>query len=544
MRDRLLGDDSLEENASAPMMALEAWNRSSTLAKLLIAGAALRLLAAWGSPGYLMHDDHFLVIEAAASWADGEDYNLWLPWNQIEAGLDPEAHPANFFYVGSQFVMISLLKAVGITVPADIALVLRLLHALWSLLIIYYTYKIAERLGGAKAALWSGAMATGWAWMPLLSVHQLVEMVCIPPLLFATWSLVRSERSEWNWSHLLAAGLGLGIATGIRFQCGLFGVGWAIALALPHRSNGKWTKWNYSQLNESIKLGFISLSVFSLTQIQDVFIWGEPFFQLRAYFGYNTTHALNYPQGPWHQYLWTLMGLATPPLAFALLFGLTKKPNQLAHWRWLAWGALAFFLFHSGYSNKQERFILPLVPFIAVLGSIGWLTWKDQSGWWSRHKNLERGLVYWSIGFNLLLAIGLCFVFSKKSRVEAMQVLYERGDLKNFAVVEADGGTMPPRFYSGKWSPYYVFHADADAEGERRTLCKLASEREFPNYLLFYGEAHLGEAVAAYKEVFPGMTFVAHVQPGRFDRFIAWLNPINQVERVAIYSIAEERCCE
>ena len=45
----------------------------------------VRLFAVFFSQGYLMHDDHFLVIEAAQSWVDGYDYNNWLPKNRNEA---------------------------------------------------------------------------------------------------------------------------------------------------------------------------------------------------------------------------------------------------------------------------------------------------------------------------------------------------------------------------------------------------------------------------------------------------------------------------
>ena len=33
---------------------------------ILLVGLALRILAAFNSPGYLMHDDHFLVVEVGA----------------------------------------------------------------------------------------------------------------------------------------------------------------------------------------------------------------------------------------------------------------------------------------------------------------------------------------------------------------------------------------------------------------------------------------------------------------------------------------------
>jgi hypothetical protein len=485
-----------------------------------------------------MHDDHFLVVEAAASWTDGEDYNLWLPWNQIERGLEPQPHPANFFYVGTQFVALSALKAMGISAPQDLAQALRLLHGLYSLLLIVFTYRIAEALGGRKIAWWAGGLVAIWGWMPLLSVHQLVEVVCIPPLLFGAWQLVRTPRSGWTTKQLIAAGVGLGLATGLRYQCGLFGVGWGLAMLWPTDGMKR------LELKPPFTLAISSLFVFSLTQLPDVLVWGEPFVQLRAYFGYNTTHAMNYPQGPWHQYIWTVLGLATPPAGFALVWGLASRRVKSEHWRWLLWGGLAFFLFHSGYSNKQERFILPVIPFIAVLGSAGWAAWLERSEWWGKRPGAMRWLVGWTIGFNLVCAIGLSFVYAKKSRVEAMDLLHERGDLRNFAIVQVDGGTLPPRFYAGKWVPYYTFDNQSDPAGERNTLCKLAPERPFPNYLLFYGDAHLGEAVQAFKAEWPGLRFVANVAPGRFDRFLAWLNPINRAERVVVYAVDEAACCD
>ena len=66
---------------------------------ILIVAAVLRITTAIFSEGYLMHDDHFWVVEAAASWSEGEDYNNWLPWSQEKLGLDPKPHYANIFDV-------------------------------------------------------------------------------------------------------------------------------------------------------------------------------------------------------------------------------------------------------------------------------------------------------------------------------------------------------------------------------------------------------------------------------------------------------------
>ena len=78
----------------------------------LLVGLVLRLAAAWWSTGYLMHDDHFLVVEVGASWSDGEDYNDWLPWNQDGT---PEPKPGNFAYPGLQMLLFDLFDWTGPT---------------------------------------------------------------------------------------------------------------------------------------------------------------------------------------------------------------------------------------------------------------------------------------------------------------------------------------------------------------------------------------------------------------------------------------------
>lgn len=76
----------------------------SSLKTILFAGLVIRLIAAVFSEGYGMHDDHYLVIEAAGSWVDGHDYNHWLPWTQTEV-IKPEGH--SFTYVGINFKCLS-----------------------------------------------------------------------------------------------------------------------------------------------------------------------------------------------------------------------------------------------------------------------------------------------------------------------------------------------------------------------------------------------------------------------------------------------------
>ncbi|HRP00811.1 MAG TPA: hypothetical protein PLN54_15385, partial [Flavobacteriales bacterium] len=119
------------------------WMHERPLAALTLIALLPRLVAAFFSGGYFAHDDHFLIIEAAGSWVDGYDYNYWLPWNQ---GENPRPSGHSFFYVGLHYLLFSGLKAVGIADPKVLMVVVRLVHALWSLVVVRVGYRIALRL--------------------------------------------------------------------------------------------------------------------------------------------------------------------------------------------------------------------------------------------------------------------------------------------------------------------------------------------------------------------------------------------------------------
>ena len=75
------------------------------------------------------HDDHFLVIEVAQSWTDGSDYNNWLPGS---GNTQPSGH--SFFYCGLHYLFFSVLQFLGVVNPEVKMFLVRLVHALLSLL--------------------------------------------------------------------------------------------------------------------------------------------------------------------------------------------------------------------------------------------------------------------------------------------------------------------------------------------------------------------------------------------------------------------------
>ena len=230
-----------------------------------------------------------------------------------------------------------------------------------------------------------------------------------------------------------------------------------------------------------------------------------------------------------------------PPASVMLLWGAFHRGRSAPGIWWRVVVPIAgFLIFHSAYINKQERFILPVVPALIVVGWIGWQTWSQRSQWWNRHRQLERGLwgAFWVIS-SVLMAASLPYS-GKHSRVKAMEFLYAQG-AENFAMVQVDSGAMPPQFYSGKWNSY---HIDNRREQLRpplqvaKTWC--ASP---PGFILFQGDRHLGEAVSQYKAAMPGLRYVTTIAPSRTDRWLHELNPINSVERIMIYATGDALPC-
>src|SRR5438874_8316462 len=112
------------------------WNQRPLLC-IMIGGAFFRLLAVLFSKGYGMHDDHFLVIEAAQSWVDGADYNNWLP-TITKSVTTPSGH--SLLYPGLHYLLFKLLQFLGMYEPQSKMYVVRFIHAAFSMTIVYFGY--------------------------------------------------------------------------------------------------------------------------------------------------------------------------------------------------------------------------------------------------------------------------------------------------------------------------------------------------------------------------------------------------------------------
>ncbi|MDX1629990.1 MAG: mannosyltransferase, partial [Fulvivirga sp.] len=186
---------------------------------ILVIALAIRLLAAFFSKGYAFHDDHFDVIKVAQDWIQGIPH--WID--------DPVPPNHSMFYAAINAGILYVAELIGITGPQAKMTVVRLLHAVYSLLIVYLGYKIALKLSTRGYAVTVGLMLALLWFMPYLGVKNLVEMVCIPPLMGAFYILLKDEVKLTTW---LLAGMLMGLAFAFRLHTIIFAGGLGLVMLL------------------------------------------------------------------------------------------------------------------------------------------------------------------------------------------------------------------------------------------------------------------------------------------------------------------------
>ncbi len=493
------------------------WNEHP-LTLIMSLAIIFRLVSIIFARGWGMIDDHFLVIEASQSWVDGYDYNSWLPGSPDNHG--PTGH--NFFYPGIHFLLFAFFKLIHLSDPQLKMIIVRLLHASFSLLTVWYGYRITEKIGSKKAAAIAGLLIAIYWFMPWMSVRNLAEMVSIPFLVLSIWFIVREEHPRRPILVYMLAGLFFGFAFILRPQTASFAIGVGIALLISR-------KWK-----EAVTMipGFLLPPLLFQGGV-DYFIWGQPFVEVSTYIGYNLSGKDAYIVLPWYNYFLVILGLLIPPVSLFLFFGYLRSWKK--HFLIFLPVAL-FFILHSYIANKQERFILPVIPFIIMLGSIGWLEFSDRSVFWAKHRKLLRGcwIFFWII--NLALLPFVTGMYSKRARVESMAYLSRYPDISEIMV--ADQNNKPelfPLFYLNQWPHIYEELKDQETTDSLLVnVSKMKSDRQ-PRFILFTGDDNLSERIIKARQYFPYLVYETTIETGLVDKVMHRLNPINKNKRVYIY---------
>ncbi len=480
---------------------------------ILIAALVIRILAAIFSKGYGMHDDHFVVIETASSWSDGIDNSGWLSWSEQSIGK-PQGH--SFTYVGLNYVFFKVCKAVGFSDPQVLMTLNRLVHAGLSLLVVFFGIKITEKLSNRKNAVTVGwLLALLWV-MPFLSIRNLVEMASIPFLTWGFWLLLKEEKN----SNYLYAGLLIGVAISFRYQIAIF----AIAIAAYYFFKWKWKPFFW------FCLGVVAM--FSATQgIVDTIVWGYPFAEFIGYATYNMNEGTQYlPNSNYFMYFLVLMGLLLFPFGLLMMTGFfrTWKTQSI-----LFIPTLAFILFHTFYPNRQERFVLSVLPFFIILGVIGFEKLREKS-FWNKTWNVSTK-IFWFL--NIILFSLLSFTYTKMSRVEAMYSLYGNKMNKERILLEGSAETKPsmmPQYYANSWDCEFTDRIDSS-----QTLN--VNEGAEYDYIFFFGEENIQKRIHAYKSIYPKIKLLKVCPPSSLDVLLRKMNKHNANQYIEVWKTNANR---
>lgn len=504
---------------------------------IILVAFAVRLLAVFFSKGFGMHDDHFLIIESSKSWIEGGDYNRWLPWSQSTDTPVPSGH--SFFYPGLMYCLFGFLKLIGIESLNVQMYFVRLLHALWSLLIVYYGYRITEKYTNKQTANVAGWALALYFFMPWLAVRNLVEVVAIPFLMAATWLYVKDENPKW--SRVLCVGILMGLAMSVRYQVMFFIGGFGLALLIMKR-------WRDTVV---YAIGVI-LSFCVIQGIPDMILWHRPFAEFWEYISYNFDNSTTYFNQPWYNYLLVILGLMLPPISVFIFGGFLYE--------WKKWTlflpSFAFLFFHSCFPNKQERFILTIFPFIIFIGIIGiydyWQKHRPEVEKSTSHMSFrpERSgveksrlkkvfcICLWiSLILNIIAIIPTTIHYSKKARVESMVCLsnYPESEYYILEGMLTNGVRMPVEAYAD-----HFFKAHGEVYQGKGWDTEAGFIKNNPiAFVLFEGEENLDERLAEAQKYIPNLVFEAKCEESFLDALVQAINPVNENYPIIIYRNAD-----
>ena len=496
---------------------VRAWVAAHPLAALLLVGTLLRLLAACFSPGFLAADDHHVLVDHA---------------DRLAAGIPlPHSYQRSFLYPWAVSLVMTAARAAGITAPATEMLVIRLLQGAVSLLAIVLVFRILERRADRESAVLGGLLVSALFVFPVTSVHQFEEVACQVPLLAGCWWVVRGEDARKHapaWG--LLAGLAIGTALILRFQL--------LAFVLPLLAI-TWFR-RPRDIAPAVTLGL--LLVLGVQCASNWQINGDPWFSLRRYYGPMmaapdalATDAGGYPSGPPWQYLLTLLWMFLPPFSLVALAAMIHGGRRLLL---LGLPALAFLVGHSVIANKQERFLLPILPVLALLAGAGFAevrTWFDRRGW----PGLYRGLWAWAGSLNALLLVVSLFTYGKKDRVAPLVAIERHHDARAVVVAQYAYTFKVPAYYLGRPRPPLVIFSRRDSmavDAER-----LRNGPLWPNYLVLYSNDVPGDSAALTSTLAAPLTRVATISPSLGDWLAHQANPGHNKARLAVvYQIGPE----
>ncbi|MEA1979756.1 MAG: glycosyltransferase family 39 protein [candidate division Zixibacteria bacterium] len=487
------------------------------LATIMISALLVRLLAVIYSKGYMASDDHFETIAIAYDWLRYGVFNSdgLLAWAKNPPSELNRFPLYNLILLGQM----KILRFFGVVSLDNMMYFIRAVHAILSLIPVYIYYRLTlDITKSAKFALIAGLVGALHFGVPFLSVRNLIEVVGGHFWIVAIYAIYKYQFTRTN-NWLITAGLFTGLAWMVRFQ---------IALAVIPVPFLLW--FQYRELKPVI---YYSLSVFLMiliSALSDYWLLGKfagttislIFGAINGQSMYNTTVFI-YPL--------EIIFFFIPPLSIILIIFAFKKKFWNKHLI-LTISTLSFIVFHTMLSNRQERFMIPIIPVLILIFIFTlWHQYKEKI-YLFKNKKMYLSIISFTLIVNFTLLILFTFNFWHKGLVEPMSWIeqnYDSASPAKIAFVSPTKRELYPFDYAGytKVDTLCVFDWDE--------LGKIKSSNFIADYYVIYPPN--SNELKKYKEIIESevgsLREIYYSSPSRIDRILHYLNPRHNAKNEA-----------
>jgi hypothetical protein len=319
------------------------------LALALAVGTALRLWAAFTNYAVFHPDEVHQSLEPAHRLVFGYGYQSW----EYAQGA------RNWTFAGLLAGLMGLTALVHLDVPWVYLGLIRVVLCGASMATAAGAYRLARELAAGRTAAACAASVVALSVVLIyFAPRAFSDSAAVLPVAVG---LATALPSASHRRHLWLGASLLGLATLIRLQSGIFCAGLIVVLACQRR-------WR-----ATLEASIVLLSWAGLYGLIDWLTWGGWFHSAITYVAFNLRSSSSFGTAPLTYYfttIWTAIG----PLA--LLVGLLAVVGA-SRAKGLAAMVFGYGLLHCLLPHKELRFILPILPLLAVLAALGLQTVLD-----------------------------------------------------------------------------------------------------------------------------------------------------------------------
>ena len=307
------------------------------------------LIAAYTSFGFHHPDEHFQILEFANYWSGLSQNTSILPWEytaQIRPWFQPMIHG----------IAIRFFSFINFYNPFSLVFGFRIFYSFLNILSIWYLWLALKRKFLLDPILF---VFISMIWFfPYIHVRTSSENLSG---IFITFAFAYYfDHRKYFWTGIL-----FGFAFLARYQVALGIFGFGLALLIRDR------KVTLSHL----KLISAFLIPVGFGIILDRLGYGNWVFTAYRYFKVNLIDgvAATFNPYPWYQYfIWIFQLnplLSIPLFTGTIIYAKKSKADELTYF------VLTFFILHMGITNKEYRFLFPILNLAVIMSIVAFKEW-------------------------------------------------------------------------------------------------------------------------------------------------------------------------